>query len=160
MNGILYFAGGFLMGGALCSALTLSFVKKTYSDKAKKAIDEVVEYYRGKSVKPVECDSDVTEVSASEELCETVAESNELEVIPCDDYNYISGYELETFVLYGDGVLTNDSDIPFSAAQIEKLFGLDIFDQICQCADNSVYVRNPMDRIDYEIIICPTEFNG
>lgn len=181
MKNYIWFGAGLLVGGTLGAYFMKKLVEKTYSEHAKTQIEEVVAYYRNnyvpKTKKRVEKKEELKTVpqekhkeeptlyellKQSEKLSkkEDIEVDTGLEVISIDDYNYIPGYSQETFVLYGDGIMTDDSDIPMSDSDVENLFGPDVFDKINACDDSSIYVRNPMEMIDYEIIMCPTEFNG
>ena len=159
------FVGGFVLGGIIGALLTKRFIAKTYSESAKKQIDEVVEYYRNRSEanKPETEKKEESEKKVPEEKApdiQTEEKEPEMEVISIGDYCMVPGYVTESFTLYGDGILTNDADIPLSDVQINRIFGPDIYDKICQCEDSCIYVRNPMECIDYEIDMCPTEFTG
>ena len=173
MNHYISFIGGLVIGGAVGALVTKQFVKKTYFERAKKQIDEVVEYYRGHSAekkkpkKPVQPDIPSEPLRAVDaeslvtiDLAEKPKTESTLEVISIEDYCYAPGFTMESFTLYGDGVITNEADIPLSETQINRIFGPEIFDQICQCEDSSIYVRDPIGCIDYEIDMCPTEFTG
>lgn len=173
MKNYVYFAGGTILGATIGSIITANVLKKIFMKMLEEETDKVVQYYRGhdsvKKVtelptkKPAVVDMpDVAKQPTKNIQLEVPAEdfSTELEVVDLGDVKGEDGYTTETFVMYGDGVLTDDADIPLSDAKIDELFPTEIFNQICRCEDSSIYIRNPMERVVYEVIMCPTDFNG
>lgn len=174
MKNYVYFAGGAIFGAAIGSVITANVLKKVFMKMLEEETDKVVQYYRGhdnvkKATEPPIKEPAVVDTGlvairqpTKDIQLEVPAEdfSTELEVVDLGDVKSEDGYTTETFVMYGDGVLTDDADIPLSDAKIDELFPTEIFNQICRCEDSSIYIRNPMERVVYEVIMCPTDFNG
>lgn len=158
------FVGGMTAGIAIGSIAAYTIVKKHYAKKAQQQITEVIAYYTRKK----ESDSDnqtQVENHVGVEKEEHVERDNpddysvEKSVISMLDVTDDPTYDTETFTLYADGVLTDDSDIPLSPEKIDNIFGPDMYDQICRCDGPRMYIKDPSARAIYEVLMCDLEFN-
>lgn len=61
-------------------------------------------------------------------------------------------YEMETWSLYQDGVVTNEEDAPMDEETIENYIPIDALEQLKASDEDSVFVRNESRRTDYQII--------
>ena len=59
-------------------------------------------------------------------------------------------YETETIILYSDGVATNDlGDV---IDNLEEIMGVDQYREFKESSDESIFIRNDLLRMDYEIV--------
>lgn len=70
-------------------------------------------------------------------------------VIPPEEFDE-KGYDLQTFLYYSNGMLTDDMDIP--VIDIENTVGLDATNHFGEYEADSVFIRNDRLKIDYEIL--------
>lgn len=61
-------------------------------------------------------------------------------------------YEMETWSLYLDGMVTNEEDLPMGVDSIENYISTEAIDQLKSSEDDSVFVRNERLKTDYQII--------
>ena len=177
LKNYIWFGCGAIVGSAISCIITSMILKKAFMKENQKQIDEVVKHYESKIPKKESVKYEIKEKREPEKKengaflwvrdIPTTPDKEEpknfdvdLEVISMDEITEDPDYSFETFVFYADGVLTDDTDIPLSESKIDNIFGPDMYDQICRCEDSSMYIKNPMERTIYEVIMCPTEFNG
>lgn len=61
-------------------------------------------------------------------------------------------YEMETWSMYSDDVVTNEDDLPMNDESIENCISMDAIAQLKSSDDDSVFVRNETLKTDYQII--------
>ena len=173
----------FAVGAAVGSAVTWKLVKTKYERIANEEIAEMREYVRNKQdnkeveVKPLESKPfgaepsivDIEEVDKSEYvklaqtylngIQETMEKGGE-EQMKDDDAPYVitpeefaqnDDYDIVSLVCYADKVLEDDNgDI---VQNVNDLFDEDYLDHFGEFDEDSVYVRNDVLKIDYEILL-------
>ena len=73
-------------------------------------------------------------------------------VITPEQFGEYSEYGTKTLTYYADNVLTDEIDNPISSEEMETMIGPDALDHFGEYEDNSVYIRDEMNEMDYEIL--------
>lgn len=168
----------FLAGAGIGSAITFKLVKDKYEKLANDEISEMREYYKEKmnpkskseyENETIDYSDDTKEEPSNdkkdynkiikdnkydneydnEEGKEDVKKVEGPYVISPDDFDSI-GYETESLTYYSDGVLTDIYDNIIS--DVEGKIGEDSLNHFGEYEDDSVFVRNDEEEMDYEIL--------
>lgn len=73
-------------------------------------------------------------------------------VITPEQFGEYSEYGTKTLTYYADNVLTDEIDNPITSEEMETMIGPDALDHFGEYEDDSVYVRDENNEIDYEIL--------
>lgn len=68
------------------------------------------------------------------------------------EYSEYSEYGTKTLTYYADNVLTDEIDNPITSEEMETMIGPDALDHFGEYEDDSVYIRDEMNEMDYEIL--------
>jgi hypothetical protein len=156
----------FSLGAAIGSLVTYKVLVAKFNKMLEDEIEAAKDYYSG----------DRATTDKSEE--QTVAESEEIDpaeldkqhyvellkkyrneedtdmcepyVIPPEDFGELADYETVSLTYYADGVLTDEDNEPIDDA--DDIVGADSLNHFGEFEDDSVFVRNEMLKIDYEIL--------
>ena len=77
-------------------------------------------------------------------------------VIPPDEFGDFDDYPCNTLIYWADGILTDDNNYPVE--DVESTVGSEALDTFGDYEDDSVFVRNPRLRCDFEILLDPREY--
>jgi len=167
---------GFLLGGTLGSVVTYIFVKDKFANQAQAEIEEIREYYSNR--KPADICEKPEPPMTKEEIFHHIsdydekvfdlgywshhAESGSEDKIPInqdgpyvispEEFGEIAEYSQISLTYYeGDGVLADDGDEMVN--NIAETVGNDFQTHFGEYEDDSVFVRNPVKKCDYEILL-------
>lgn len=73
-------------------------------------------------------------------------------VITPEQFGEYSEYGTKTLTYYADNVLTDEIDNPITSEEMETMIGPDALDHFGEYEDDSVYIRDEMNEMDYEIL--------
>lgn len=73
-------------------------------------------------------------------------------VITPEQFGEFTEYGTKTLTYYADDVLTDEIDNPITSGEMETMIGPDALDHFGEYEDDSVYIRDEMNEIDYEIL--------
>ena len=73
-------------------------------------------------------------------------------VITPEQFGEYSEYGTKTLTYYADNVLTDEIDNPITSGEMETMIGPDALDHFGEYEDDSVYIRDEMNEMDYEIL--------
>lgn len=73
-------------------------------------------------------------------------------VITPEQFGEYSEYGTKTLTYYTDNVLTDEIDNPITSEEMETMIGPDALDHFGEYEDDSVYIRDEMNEMDYEIL--------
>lgn len=73
-------------------------------------------------------------------------------VITPGQFGEYSEYGTKTLTYYADNVLTDEIDNPITSEEMETMIGPDALDHFGEYEDDSVYIRDEMNEMDYEIL--------
>lgn len=73
-------------------------------------------------------------------------------VITPEQFGGYSEYGTKTLTYYADNVLTDEIDNPITSEEMETMIGPDALDHFGEYEDDSVYIRDEMNEMDYEIL--------
>ena len=150
-------------GIAIGVAVSWTYLKTKYEQYAQEQIEDVKEYYKSKySRAPQEEEAEIammTEQAHYEALAGGYsAESGSVNiedddapfVITPEELGDVDEYDTTTLYYYEDGILTNlDDEI---VDDVEGTVGVDFAEHFGEYEDDSVCVRNPAHKCDYEIL--------
>ena len=156
----------FSLGAVAGSLITWKLVEAKYKRIADEEIKDVVEHFSNKRKEESETeeknvdekDSVVDEYSeiasgykSDEEGSEEPMKDTKPFVIPPEEFGQMDDYEAESLMYFeGDGVLTDDW---FNVIEnVDGLVGKDFAEHFGEYEDDSVFVRNPMFKKDFEIL--------
>ena len=164
----------FVVGAGVGAAISWQMLKAKYAKIAQEEIDSVKEIYStNRSKKETlstndDCDRDVevdkkditdyskltsnlgyVSTETKKEKKEEPDMSDKPYVISPDEFDELD-YQTETLTYYADGVLTDDYDNPIE--DVEAMVGEKSLTHFGEYEDDSVYVRNDKQKIDYEIL--------
>ena len=156
----------FSLGAVAGSLITWKLVEAKYKRIADEEIKDVVEHFSNKRKEESETeeknvdekDSVVDEYSeiasgykSDEEGSEEPMKYTKPFVIPPEEFGQMDDYEAESLMYFeGDGVLTDDW---FNVIEnVDGLVGEDFAEHFGEYEDDSVFVRNPMFKKDFEIL--------
>lgn len=162
----------FLIGSAIGSGITYKIIKEKYEKIANDEIKSVKEMYKNKNEMNTVIDeveraiiekddySDIIKENhyssenndqeyINEDVNHSTTENEEAFVITPEEYGENSDYEMVTLTLYNDGVLCDEDN-----EEIKDIEGIlnNTLEYFGAYDDDSLFVRNPMKKCDYEII--------
>ena len=73
-------------------------------------------------------------------------------VITPEQFGEFTEYGTKTLTYYADNVLTDEIDNPITSDEMETMIGPDALDHFGEYEDDSVYIRDEMNGMDYEIL--------
>ena len=73
-------------------------------------------------------------------------------IITPEQFGEYNEYGTKTLTYYADNVLTDEIDNPITSGEMETMIGPDALDHFGEYEDDSVYVRDEMNEMDYEIL--------
>lgn len=73
-------------------------------------------------------------------------------VITPEQFGEFNEYGTKTLTYYADNVLTDEIDNPITSGEMETMIGPDALDHFGEYEDDSVYIRDEMNEMDYEIL--------
>lgn len=73
-------------------------------------------------------------------------------VITPGQFGEYSEYGTKTLTYYADNVLTDEIDNPITSEEMETMIGPDALDHFGEYEDDSVYIRDETNEMDYEIL--------
>ena len=73
-------------------------------------------------------------------------------VITPEQFGEYSEYGTKTLTYYADNVLTDEIDNPITSDEMETMIGPAALDHFGEYEDDSVYIRDEMNEMDYEIL--------
>ena len=97
------------------------------------------------------------EIDEYDESNYTVNVDNDIEivtpyVITPEQFGEYSEYGTKTLTYYADNVLTDEIDNPITSDEMITMIGPDALDHFGEYEDDSVYIRDEMNEMDYEIL--------
>ena len=73
-------------------------------------------------------------------------------VITPEQFGEYNEYGTKTLTYYADNVLTDEIDNPITSDEMTTMIGPDALDHFGEYEDDSVYIRDEMNEMDYEIL--------
>ena len=73
-------------------------------------------------------------------------------VITPEQFGEFTEYGTKTLTYYADDVLTDEIDNPITSGEMETMIGPNALDHFGEYEDDSVYIRDEMNEMDYEIL--------
>ena len=73
-------------------------------------------------------------------------------VITPEQFGEYDEYGIKTLTYYADNVLTDEIDNPITSDEMITMIGPDALDHFGEYEDDSVYIRDEMNEMDYEIL--------
>ena len=73
-------------------------------------------------------------------------------VITPEQFGEYNEYGTKTLTYYADNVLTDEIDNPITSEEMVTMIGPDALDHFGEYEDDSVYIRDEMNEMDYEIL--------
>ena len=73
-------------------------------------------------------------------------------VITPEQFGEYDEYGTKTLTYYADNVLTDEIDNPITSEEMITMIGPDALDHFGEYEDDSVYIRDEMNEMDYEIL--------
>ena len=80
-------------------------------------------------------------------------------VITPEEFGEYNEYGTKTLTYYADNVLTDEIDNPITSEEMITMIGPDALDHFGEYEDDSVYIRDEMNEIDYEILKSEKKFS-
>lgn len=80
-------------------------------------------------------------------------------VITPGQFGEYNEYGTKTLTYYADNVLTDEIDNPITSDEMEIMIGPDALDHFGEYEDDSVYIRDEMNEMDYEILKSEKKFS-
>ena len=147
-------------------------VKKTFKNRksgiTKDEVKETVEKVINKWKEPKETVEDIVtsegyytedeeETEEDDESNYTINVDNDIEVvtpyvITPEQFGEYNEYGTKTLTYYADNVLTDEIDNPITSDEMITMIGPDALDHFGEYEDDSVYIRDEMNEMDYEIL--------
>ena len=173
MNDGFKFIFVFALGAAAGAAVTYALVKEKYRQYADDEIEEIRELYSKKRDELKNSESEPMEYSEKDkeknlDTTRTIIKENnyvkystnkkggsesmrkKTEIISPDEYGQEDEYECESLVYYsGDGVLADNFDERIE--NVDRMVGSGFDKHFGEYEDDTVFVRNHEDKMDYEI---------
>lgn len=179
----------FVAGAATGAFVTYKFVAKYYKDESDKEIQSVIDTFnerknnlreeiekeneikveRKKKTNKEDKEQNTTiihtenygsvdvETAAEQLINMPPEESASLLIIHPNDYGDQDDYELKSWLFWSDGVITDEND---EIIEDPSKFIGDALSHFGDYEDDSVYVRNRADKIDYEILKTEREYES
>lgn len=174
LSKVLIFAAGVAIG----VAATHKYFKTKYQRIADDEIADMSNYYE-KKISRLESDLDdaqneIDDISAEVEARDMVEQYERIangyvppakevavimrkpEVISPEEFGEIDEFDTETLFYYADGVLTDSDNNPIE--DVDNIVGRESLTHFGEYEDDSVFVRNHEQQIDYEILLDPGKF--
>lgn len=133
-------------------------------DNVKETVEKVINKYK----EPKETVEDIVtaerysieneeEIDEDDESNYTVNVDNGIEVITPyvitpGQFGEYNEYGTKTLTYYADNVLTDEVDNPITSDEMVTMIGPDALDHFGEYEDDSVYIRDEMNEMDYEIL--------
>ena len=97
------------------------------------------------------------EIDEDDESNYTVNVDNDIEVvnpyvITPEQFGEYNEYGTKTLTYYSDNVLTDEIDNPITSEEMVTMIGPDALDHFGEYEDDSVYIRDEMNEMDYELL--------
>ena len=73
-------------------------------------------------------------------------------IITPEQFGEYNEYGTKTLTYYADNVLTDEIDNPITSEEMITMIGPDALDHFGEYEDDSVYIRDEMNEMDYEIL--------
>lgn len=140
-------------------------------DNVKETVEKVINKYKG----PKETVEDIVTAERysieNEEEIDEDDESNYTVNIDNDDtvitpyvieperFGEYNEYGTKTLTYYADNVLTDEIDNPITSEEMVTMIGPDALDHFGEYEDDSVYIRDEMNEMDYEILKSEKKFS-
>ena len=80
-------------------------------------------------------------------------------VITPEQFGEYNEYGTKTLIYYSDNVLTDEIDNPITSDEMITMIGPDALDHFGEYEDDSVYIRDEMNEMDYEILKSEKKFS-
>ena len=80
-------------------------------------------------------------------------------VIEPERFGEYNEYGTKTLTYYADNVLTDEIDNPITLEEMVTMIGPDALDHFGEYEDDSVYIRDEMNEMDYEILKSEKKFS-
>lgn len=80
-------------------------------------------------------------------------------VITPEQFGEYNEYGTKTLTYYADNVLTDEIDNPITSEEMVTMIGPDALDHFGEYEDDSVYIRDEMNEMDYEILKSEKKFS-
>ena len=182
MKNLLFFVAGAAIGSVVTWKLIekkykdladeeIESVKETFKNRksriTKDEVKETVEKVINKWKEPKETVEDIVTAEGyytEEEETEEDDESNYTVdvdpgveviapyVITPEQFGEYDEYGTKTLTYYADNVLTDEIDNPITSDEMITMIGPDALDHFGEYEDDSVYIRDEMNEMDYEIL--------
>ena len=140
-------------------------------DNVKETVEKVINKYK----EPKEIVEDIVtserysieneeEIDEDDESNYTVNIDNDIEVvtpyvITPEQFGEYNEYGTKTLTYYADNVLTDEIDNPITSEEMITMIGIDALDHFGEYEDDSVYIRDEMNEMDYEILKSEKKFS-
>ena len=140
-------------------------------DNVKETVEKVINKYK----EPKEIVEDIVtaerysieneeEIDEDDESNYTVNVDNDDEVITPyvitpEEFGEYNEYGTKTLTYYADNVLTDEIDNPITSEEMVTMIGPDALDHFGEYEDDSVYIRDEMNEMDYEILKSEKKFS-
>ena len=154
-------------------------VKETFKNRksriTKDEVKETVEKVINKWKEPKETVEDIVtsegysieneeEIDEDDESNYTINVDNDIEVvtpyvITPEQFGEYNEYGTKTLTYYADNVLTDEIDNPITSDEMITMIGPDALDHFGEYEDDSVYIRDEMNEMDYEILKSEKKFS-
>ena len=104
------------------------------------------------------------EIDEDDESNYTVDIDNDIEVvtpyvITPEQFGEYNEYGTKTLTYYADNVLTDEIDNPITSEEMVTMIGPDALDHFGEYEDDSVYIRDEINEMDYEILKSEKKFS-
>jgi hypothetical protein len=167
----------FGLGAAAGSVVTWQVLKKKYIQELQEEVEAYREVYSNRYDGPQQSDEEPCSDDDTEGMSVEDAEFNQLlkrydkgavnkedeeydrkpYVIPPEEFDTITGYDIVSYTYYADGVLVDDDENVVT--DIDERIGSDALKTFGMYEDDSVFVRNEKLKIDYEILADTRKFS-
>ena len=133
-------------------------------DEVKETVEKVINKFK----EPKETIEDIVtaegysieneeEIDEDDESNYTVNVDNDIEVvtpyvITPEQFGEYNEYGTKTLTYYADNVLTDEVDNPITSDEMVTMIGPDALDHFGEYEDDSVYIRDETNEMDYEIL--------
>lgn len=140
-------------------------------DDVKEKVEKVINKYK----EPKEIVEDIVtserysieneeEIDEDDESNYTINVDNDVEVITPyvitpEQFGEYNEYGTKTLTYYADNVLTDEIDNPITSDEMVIMIGPDALDHFGEYEDDSVYIRDEMNEMDYEILKSEKKFS-
>lgn len=158
----------FIAGAGIGSVVTWKLVEKKYKNLADEEIASVVERFKEKEKeldKKIKKETKTIRKKKEDKKVEEIIEKegyidvNKIPyIIAPEQFGDYPEYGTKTLIYYADGILADDIDGPITE-DIDVMLGPDALSHFGEYEDDSVYVRDPMNEIDYEILMSDKKYS-